>query len=57
MPSDPPFRDAVAGHVEFGSQVAMHHAVTVADLHPIREVPRWTWAGDDQPPIATEDPG
>lgn len=33
------------------------HAVTVAGLHPLREVLRWTWAGDDQPPIATEDPG
>jgi hypothetical protein len=20
------------------------------ELHPLREVPRWTWAGDDQQP-------
>ena len=50
MPDDAPFRDAVREHVEFGSQVAMQnsHATTDAELHPLREVPRWTWAGDDQ---------
>ena len=50
MPDDAPFRDAVREHVEFGSQVAMQnsHAATDAELHPLREVPRWTWAGDDQ---------
>ncbi len=49
MPDDAPFRDAVREHVEFGSQVAMQnsHATTDAELHPLREVPRWTWAGDD----------
>lgn len=49
MPADAPFRDAVREHVEFGSQVALQnsHAETDADLHPLREVPRWTWAGDD----------
>ena len=49
MPADPAFRDAVREHVEFGSQVAMQnsHATTDAELHPLREVPRWTWAGDD----------
>ena len=49
MPDDAPFRDAVREHVEFGSGVAMQnsHAESEAGLHPLREVPRWTWAGDD----------
>jgi hemoglobin len=58
MPTDPDFRAAVRDHVEFGSRVAMQnsHAATDDELHPLREVPRWTWAGDDdrrapQPPV------
>jgi hemoglobin len=49
MPEDPEFREAVREHVEFGSQVAMQnsHAETDDELHPLREVPRWTWSGDD----------
>ena len=49
MPDDPAFRDAVREHVEFGSRVALQnsHAESEAELHPLREVPRWTWAGDD----------
>ena len=49
MPDDPEFRDAVREHVEFGTQVAKQnsHAKTDDQLHPLREVPRWTWAGDD----------
>jgi hemoglobin len=48
MPTDPAFREAVRDHVEFGSQVAMQNsrATRDEDLHPLREVPRWTWAGD-----------
>jgi hemoglobin len=48
MPADPAFRDAVCEHVEFGTRVAMQnsHAATDDELHPLREVPRWTWAGD-----------
>jgi hemoglobin len=48
MPSDPAFREAVREHVEFGSTVAMQnsHAASDDELHPLREVPRWTWAGD-----------
>jgi hemoglobin len=48
MPDDPDFREAVREHVEFGSHVAMQnsHAETEKDLHPLREVPRWTWKGD-----------
>jgi hemoglobin len=50
LPDDEQFREAVRSHVEFGSQVAMQnsHAETEDQLHPLREVPRWTWPGDDQ---------
>ena len=49
MPDDPEFRDAVREHVEFGTQVAKQNSNAETDdqLHPLREVPRWTWAGDD----------
>ena len=49
MPDDEPFRVAVREHVEFGSKVAMQNsnAKTEAELNPLREVPRWTWDGDD----------
>jgi hemoglobin len=45
MPGDKPFRDAVREHVEFGSKVAMQNsnAATDDELHPLREVPIWTW--------------
>jgi hemoglobin len=48
MPADQPFRDAVRAHVDFGSRVAMQnsHAASDEELHPIREVPIWTWDGD-----------
>ena len=50
MPSDTPFRDAVREHVEFGSTVAMQNSKAANDeeLHPLRDVPRWTWAGDSE---------
>lgn len=49
LPDDEDFREAVRSHVEFGSKVAMQnsHAETDDELHPLREVPRWTWSGDD----------
>jgi hemoglobin len=49
MPSDPAFRQAVREHVEFGSRVAMQNsnAENEDELHPLREVPRWTWPGDE----------
>lgn len=49
MPTDKPFRTAVREHVEFGTHVAMQnsHAHNEDELHPLREVPRWTWEGDD----------
>ena len=47
LPDDPAFREALQSHVEFGSQVAMQnsHAETDDQLHPLREVPKWTWSG------------
>jgi hemoglobin len=55
MPTDKEFRDAVREHIEFGTRVATQnsHATTDDELHPLREVPRWRWAGDGQP--ATDD--
>jgi hemoglobin len=49
MPGDKSFRDGVRSHVEFGSQVAMQNsnAATDDELHPILEVPIWTWGGDE----------
>jgi hemoglobin len=45
LPDDPRFRNALREHVEFGSHVAMQNsnARTDAELHPLREVPQWTW--------------
>jgi hemoglobin len=45
LPDDEPFRQAVREHVEFGARVAQQNsrAQTDAELHPIREVPRWQW--------------
>jgi hemoglobin len=43
IPDDELLREAFRSHVEFGSEVAQQNswAETDADLHPIREVPRW----------------
>ena len=45
LPDDPPFREALRSHAEFGSRVAMQnsHAQTDDELHPLREVPKWGW--------------
>jgi hemoglobin len=45
MPDDEPFRAAVREHVEFGTRVAMQNSNAASDeeLHPLREVPHWTW--------------
>jgi hemoglobin len=50
LPDDADFREAVRSHVEFGTHVAQQnsHAKTDAELNPLREVPRWTWPGDDR---------
>jgi hemoglobin len=49
LPGNSEFREAIRPHVEFGSKVAMQnsHAESEDQLHPLREVPRWTWSGDD----------
>jgi hemoglobin len=49
LPDNQEFREAIRSHVDFGSKVSMQnsHAETDDELHPLREVPRWTWAGDD----------
>jgi hemoglobin len=51
LPTDESFREAVLDHVEFGTNVAMQNsnAADETELHPLREVPRWTWAGDETP--------
>jgi hemoglobin len=45
LSDDPPFREALRSHVEFGSHVAMQnsHAETDEQLHPLRQVPMWQW--------------
>ncbi len=45
LPDDEPFRRAVREHIEFGTRVAQQNswAESDADLHPIRQVPRWQW--------------
>jgi hemoglobin len=50
LPDDEEFREAIRSHVEFGSQVARQnsHAESDDQLHPLREVPRWTWPHDDE---------
>lgn len=49
MPDDEAFREAVRSHVEFGSRVAVQNSNAGRDeeLHPLREVPRWSWQGDE----------
>jgi hemoglobin len=51
LPDDPPFREALRSHVEFGSRVAMQnsHAETDDQLHPLREVPLWQWPDSTEP--------
>lgn len=50
LPDDPPFRDALREHVEFGAKVAQQNskAKTDADLYPLHEVPRWDWDPDGE---------
>ena len=49
LPDDGPFRAALHSHLQFGSEVAQQNswAESAADLHPIREVPSWSW---EEPP-------
>ncbi|NUT21831.1 MAG: globin [Hamadaea sp.] len=45
LPDDEDFRAAVREHIEFGARVAQQNSRAETDdqLHPIREVPAWTW--------------
>lgn len=45
LPADEPFRASFREHVEFGARVAQQnsHAETDDQLHPLREVPHWSW--------------
>ncbi|MCU1645693.1 MAG: Hemoglobin-like protein HbO [Nocardia sp.] len=45
LPQEEKFREAVRQHVEFGSHVAQQNSQAETDeqLHPLREVPHWTW--------------
>ena len=45
LPDDPEFRAAVLEHLDFGTRVAVQNsrAETDEELHPLREVPHWTW--------------
>jgi hemoglobin len=49
LPDDPPFREALKSHVDFGSQVAKQnsHATSDEKLHPLREVPKWDWPDEE----------
>jgi hemoglobin len=48
LSDDDAFREAVRSHIDFGARVAQQnsHAKSDADLYPLHEVPRWTWADD-----------
>jgi hemoglobin len=48
MPDDAPFRQALKGYLDFGTEVAMvnSHAVTDDDLHSCQVVPRWDWPAE-----------
>jgi hemoglobin len=51
LPDNDAFRRAIEEHVQFGSRIAMQNSNAESDdeLHSLREVPRWTWPGDDGP--------
>ena len=50
LPGDAPFREALRSHVDFGTHVAQQNsrAASEAELHPIREVPKWDWPDEEQ---------
>ena len=43
LPSDPEFRAALVGYLEWGTRIAMHNSQTGADVVPHAPVPRWGW--------------
>jgi hemoglobin len=50
LSGDAKFRQALAGYLQFGTEVAMvnSHAVTDDQLHTCRVVPRWDWPAHAQ---------
>jgi hemoglobin len=50
LPDDAPFREALRSHLDFGTHVAQQNsrAASEAELHPIREVPKWDWPDEEQ---------
>jgi hemoglobin len=50
LPTDALFREALRSHVEFGSKVAQQNSQALNDneLHPLREVPLWTWPDEEE---------
>jgi hemoglobin len=49
LPGDKAFRDALKSHIDFGSHVAKQNsnAITDDELHPLRDVPKWSWENGD----------
>jgi hemoglobin len=43
LPSDPEFRAALVGYLEWGTRLAMHNSQPGADVVPQAPVPRWGW--------------
>ncbi|MDT4938212.1 MAG: hemoglobin [Pseudonocardiales bacterium] len=43
LPSDPEFRAALIGYLEWGTRLAMHNSQPGADLVQHAPVPRWGW--------------
>jgi hemoglobin len=43
LPSDPEFRAALVGYLEWGSRLAMHNSQPGADVAQQAPVPHWGW--------------
>jgi hemoglobin len=43
LPSDPEFRAALVGYLEWGTRIAMHNSQPGADVVRHAPVPRWGW--------------
>lgn len=43
LPSDPEFRAAFVGYVEWGTRLALHNSQPGAQAPPAAPVPRWGW--------------
>ncbi|MDP9116267.1 MAG: group II truncated hemoglobin [Actinomycetota bacterium] len=43
LPSDPEFRSAMVGYLEWGTRLAMHNSQPDAEVVPHAPIPRWGW--------------